>query len=272
MAGPARAGRSCGASRISVTLACCPLPSCPLTSRPVPRYCPIHDRPHMTDHLNDLRATINRLDDDILALVRRRMRLAGDIIAAKQGKTAYRPGREAAVIERLAAAAPDVPRQLVANIWRQLMTASTALQDATLEVAVHHQAMAVAGWHFGGLVTIRACADLDAVRSRLDAGVGLALVPESCEAEVASWLLADPGYHLIASTPPYRSDALPPTWIIGRAPADPVETEVSLVASRGADGTAIHRLPGRAEAPVDGITGDHRVVGVIAAIRDEDRP
>ena len=226
----------------------------------------------MTDHLNDLRATINRLDDDILALVRRRMTLAGDIIAAKQGNAAYRPGREAAVIERLAAAAPDLPRQLVANVWRQLMTASTALQDATLEVAVHHQAMAVAGWHFGGLLTIRECADLDAVRSRLDAGVGLALVPEIREAEGASWLLADTGYHLIASTPPYKSDSLPPTWIIGRAPADPVESELTLVARRGENGAAIHRIPGRSDAPVEGITDEHRVVGVITATTGEDRP
>ncbi|MGB1105620.1 MAG: chorismate mutase [Candidatus Puniceispirillaceae bacterium] len=226
----------------------------------------------MTDHLNDLRATINRLDDNILALVRRRMTLAGDIIAAKQGGVAYRPGREAAVIERLAAAAPDLPRQLVANVWRQLMTASTALQDNSLEVAVHAQAMAVAGWHFGGLVTIRECADLDAVRSQLDAGVGLALVPESCEAEMASWLLADTGYHLIASTPPYRSDSLPLTWMIGRDPADPVESEMTLVARQGDDGAVLDRMPGRIEAPVAGITDKHRVVGVIAAPPDQEQP
>mgnify|MGYP001295174749 CR=1 FL=1 len=226
----------------------------------------------MTDHLNDLRATINRLDDEILALVRRRMTLAGDIIAAKQGHAAYRPGREAAVIERLAAAAPDLPRQLVANVWRQLMTASTALQDNSLEVAVHHQAMAVAGWHFGGLVTIRECADLDAVRSRLDAGVGLALVPESCEAEVAGWLLTDTEFHLIASTPPFRSDALPPTWMIGRQPADAVEREMTLIARRGDDGMAIDRMTGRLDAPVDSIAGEHRVVGVIAATPDQDQP
>jgi chorismate mutase len=226
----------------------------------------------MTDHLNDLRATINRLDDEILALVRRRMTLAGDIIAAKQGHAAYRPGREAAVIERLAAAAPDLPRQLVANVWRQLMTASTALQDNSLEVAVHHQAMAVAGWHFGGLVTIRECADLDTVRSRLDAGVGLALVPESCEAEVAGWLLTDTEFHLIASTPPFRSDALPPTWMIGRQPADAVEREMTLIARRGDDGMAIDRMTGRLDAPVDSIAGEHRVVGVIAATPDQDQP
>ena len=226
----------------------------------------------MTDHLNDLRATINRLDDEILALVQRRMTLAGDIIAAKQGHAAYRPGREAAVVERLAAAAPDLPRQLVANVWRQLMTASTALQDNSLEVAVHHQAMAVAGWHFGGLVTIRECADLDAVRSCLDAGVGLALVPESCEAEVAAWLVADTDFHLIASTPPYRSTALPPTWIIGRHPADAVEREMTLVARHGDNGMVIDRMAGRLEAPVDGIADEHWVVGVIAATPDQEQP
>ena len=226
----------------------------------------------MTDHLNDLRATINRLDDDILALVRRRMTLAGDIIAAKQGGAAYRPGREAAVIERLAAAAPDLPRQLVANVWRQLMTASTALQDNSLEVAVHAQAMAVAGWHFGGLVTIRECADLDDVKSRLDSGVGLALVPEHCEAELAAWLLVDTGYHLIASTPPYRSESLPPTWMIGRQPADAVECEVTLVARHGDTGMIIDRMPGRHAAPIAGIADEHRIVGVIAAPPDQEQP
>jgi len=160
----------------------------------------------------------------------------------------------------------------VANIWRQLMTASTALQDSALEVAVHDQAMAVAGWHFGGLVTIRECADLDAVRSRLDAGVGLALVPESCESELAAWLLADSNYHLIASTPPYSSNALPPTWLIGRQPADPVDSEVTLVARQGKNGMAIDRMPGRYEMPVDGVAGEHRVVGVIAAPAGQDRP
>ena len=225
----------------------------------------------MTDHLTELRRTINQLDNEILALVRRRMTLAADIIAAKQGNGAYRPGREAAVIERLAAAAPDLPRQLVANVWRQLMTASTALQDASLEVAVHHRAMAVAGWHFGGLVTIRECADLDAVRSRLDAGVGLALVPETCEEDLADWLLVDNRHHVIASTPPYRSSALPPTWMIGRHPADPVDRELTLIARRAADRVVIDRKTGRLEAPIAGISADHRIIGVIAASVDQDQ-
>ena len=42
----------------------------------------------MTDKLSELRQTINQLDDEILALVQRRMILAGDVIAAKNGGSA----------------------------------------------------------------------------------------------------------------------------------------------------------------------------------------
>ena len=143
----------------------------------------------MTDKLTDLRRTINQLDDQILDLISRRMTLASDIIAAKQGGVAFRPGREAQVIERLAAAAPDLPRQLVANVWRQLMTASTVLQDDRIQIAVHHDAMAVAGWHFGGLADTRHCADIGEVKAGLGAGATLALVPESLEQDLAAWLL-----------------------------------------------------------------------------------
>ena len=51
-------------------------------------------------------------------------------------------------MHRLVAAAPDLPAQLVVNLWRQLMTASTALQNDSMTIAVHRDAMAVAGWHF----------------------------------------------------------------------------------------------------------------------------
>ena len=37
----------------------------------------------MTDRLTELRDTIDRLDDEILALIQRRMKLSADIIAAK---------------------------------------------------------------------------------------------------------------------------------------------------------------------------------------------
>ena len=223
----------------------------------------------MTDKLTDLRRTINQLDDEILDLIDRRMTLAADIIAAKQGHAAFRPGREAQVIDRLAAAAPNLPRQLVANVWRQLMTASTMLQDDRIQIAVHHDAMAVAGWHFGGLPAIRNCADLDAIRAALGAGATLALVPENMARDLAAWLLHDESYFVVARTPYHPSPALPPALMIGREPADEVADEVTLVARQTSEGVVIERLPGRACGQIQGMVGPHRVIGVIAEPKEQ---
>ena len=223
----------------------------------------------MTDKLTDLRRTINQLDDQILDLIDRRMTLAGDIIAAKQGRTAFRPGREAQVIERLAAAAPNLPRQLVANVWRQLMTASTMLQDDRIQIAVHQDAMAVAGWHFGGLADIRHCADMDEVRADLAEGATLALAPESLERELAAWLLHDDSYFVVARTPYHPSPALPPVLMIGREPADEVADEVTLVARQTDDGVILDRLPGRVPGPMESMVDTHRVIGVIVEPKEQ---
>jgi len=225
--------------------------------------------PAMTDKLTDLRRTINQLDDQILDLIDRRMTLAGDIIAAKRGRAAFRPGREAQVMERLAAAAPNLPRQLVTNVWRQLMTASTVLQDDHIQIAVHHDAMAVAGWHFGGLADTLHCADIGEVKAGLGAGATLALVPESLEHELAAWLLQDDAYFIVARTPYHPSPALPPVLLIGREPSDEVADEVTLVARQTGGGVVLDRLPGRKEGPVEGVADRHRVIGVIAVPKEQ---
>ena len=216
----------------------------------------------MTDKLSELRQTINQLDDEILALVRRRMVLAADVIAAKNGGAAYRPGREAEVMDRLVAAAPDLPAQLVVNLWRQLMTASTALQNDSMTIAVHRDAMTVAGWHFGGFFTTLGCDDLDSMRQAMADGADIALMPAGSEAEMAGWLLDEPGLHVIARTPPVAGSRLVPVWMIGRQPADAVAEECTLVARRGTDGPELELVAGRH----DSAAGDGaRVIGVIAS-------
>ena len=216
----------------------------------------------MTDKLSELRQTINQLDDEILALVRRRMVLAADVIAAKNGGAAYRPGREAEVMDRLVAAAPDLPARLVVNLWRQLMTASTALQNDSMTIAVHRDAMAVAGWHFGGFFTTVGCDDLALVRQAMEKGADIALVPAGYESEMAGWLLDEPGLHVIARTPPVASSTLVPVWMIGRQPADPVAEECTLVARHGTGGPELELVVGRYDsAAEDGA----RVIGVIAS-------
>lgn len=224
----------------------------------------------MTDKLSELRQTINQLDDDILALVRRRMVLAGDVIKAKGGDTPYRPGREAEVIARLVAAAPDLPARLVMNVWRQLMTASTALQTSDMKIAVHPQAMGVAGWHFGGFFTSIACADVNEVRQAMQDGADLALLPQGCEPEMAAWLLEEDELHVIARTPPHGGDGMTPVWMVGRHPADPVAQECTLLARITDDGTVFEVLEGRQDKPAAEPSSGQRVIGVIASTGQTD--
>ena len=227
----------------------------------------------MSDELNKLRQTIDGLDDEILDLVGKRMRLAAGIIAAKRESGAYRPGREAAVVRRLLASArktaPDVSPQLLIGVWRQLMTASMASQNRDIHVAAHGGAMRTAGWHFGGVVGISACGDVGEVRKTFASGADFAFVPRDCDGELAEWLIEDTGIFIIAMTPLVQMPQLPATWIVGREPADPAPVESSVLAWRDARGEfAIECAPGRMDAPPADRAGTGRLAGVIASIVD----
>ncbi|NCF49255.1 MAG: hypothetical protein GWP36_07080 [Bacteroidetes bacterium] len=238
----------------------------------------------MTDKLDELRQTINQLDDEILALIDRRMRLSGDIIAAKHGVAAYRPGREAAVIERLAANAPDISNLAVMNIWRAIMSASTAQQDAGVTIAVHADAMPAAAWHYGGLFNLIKCADLVAVRTALtrnpgegdpsDAGADLAIVPQAIEPELATWLIDDPDWVVISASPYFTGGSVPPAYIIGRTLADMVPDEISLIAVREGTAVRLEKQKGRHhDADLQDDYGDavgRRLIGVIASAEKSD--
>src|SRR5438309_6166533 len=76
-----------------------------------------------SDALACLRGALDAIDDQILALVERRIETARAIGAAKPaaaGALKLRPGREAAVVARLEAQA-SAARPAVRPVWRELM-------------------------------------------------------------------------------------------------------------------------------------------------------
>ena len=223
----------------------------------------------MTDRLTELRDTIDRLDDEILALIRRRMKLSADIIAAKNGAVAYRPGREAKVVQRLVDQTPEMSPLVIQNIWRQIMTASTAQQDSSLTIAVLKNAEAVASWHFGGLVRLLVCDDMVAMRAALDGKATLAFVPVSQADKLASWMLADSGAHIMSRTPLF-GEGVPAAFIIGKVPADPAAHEVTILARKDGDAAKLEIRPGRLEVLPDEDDGTCRIAGVIATGGDTD--
>lgn len=92
------------------------------------------DRKPAAPSLEEVRARLDAIDADLLALIDERSGLARQVAAAKAaagdgGKFALRPGREAQLLRRLL----DKPRQaapagLVVRIWRELMADSLSRQ------------------------------------------------------------------------------------------------------------------------------------------------
>ncbi|MEO8156127.1 MAG: chorismate mutase, partial [Rhizobacter sp.] len=73
-----------------------------------------------------LRKQIDEVDRDLLVLLNRRARLASEVgdVKKKEGSVAFRPEREAQVIDGMKAANPGpLMSDSVAPIWREIMSA-----------------------------------------------------------------------------------------------------------------------------------------------------
>lgn len=81
--------------------------------------------------LDDLRRSIDGLDDRILELLEERARIVGDVARAKQGAqiATHDPERERRVLDRLAARAGRFPAEAIRAVYREVMSACLALQE-----------------------------------------------------------------------------------------------------------------------------------------------
>lgn len=87
-----------------------------------------------THDLARLRGELDRIDDDLLDLVERRLALCSAIGEAKRGESAdlkLRPARERAVVARLRSRAGRASPEAISHIWRELMAHSLQSQART---------------------------------------------------------------------------------------------------------------------------------------------
>src|SRR5690606_13088658 len=123
----------------------------------------------MTEELGRLRAAIDAIDRQVLALLSERARRALEVgeIKKRDDAPVFRPEREAAVIAGLQADNPGpLPASAVAAIWREIMSACRGL-ERRLKVAYlgpagtfSEQAMRQ---HFGSEVDAMPCPTIDEV-------------------------------------------------------------------------------------------------------------
>ena len=143
--------------------------------------------------LDQHRREVDRIDREILGLLRERMRVARAIGEAKarSGAPIYAPQREEQVLAGLAAAAPDLPAEGVRAIFREVISLAVAAQMPSPVVylgpegSFTHQAALRA---FGSSVPsrpLRGIADVFAAVERGEAAYGVVPVENSTEGVVS---------------------------------------------------------------------------------------
>ena len=140
-----------------------------------------------------LRIQIDRLDRDLLALLNQRASLAQHVgdLKKKEGSVAFRPEREAQVIDGLKAVNPGpLKSDSVAPIWREIMSACRALETPTrvafLGPAGTFSEEAALGF-FGSSIVKVPCANFDEVLHATTSGAadfGVVPVENSSEGVV----------------------------------------------------------------------------------------
>lgn len=217
----------------------------------------------MADRLQELRQEIDRLDDEILTALRSRWRLSGEIIAAKNGQNAFRPGREATVIRRLAAAAPDIEPATILGIWRHIFSASIAQQDNDIAIAVHGDVLAAAVWHFGSSMQLQPYAEIAQIFAALDQGARYAMVPFHLGDEMAAALWQRDDRFVVGKTPLYDVSGIKEAYIIGNHMSDESDHDTMLYAVAGPGGVILQALD--RGAVLDGVSADDaKLIGMIA--------
>ncbi|MCI1191594.1 prephenate dehydratase [Calidifontimicrobium sp. SYSU G02091] len=152
------------------------------------------DTPSAAPTLAALRAQIDALDRELLALLNRRARLAQEVgeIKKREGSVVFRPEREAQVIDGLKAANPGpLKTESIAPIWREIMSACRALETPTrvayLGPAGTFSEQAALGY-FGSSIERVPCVSIDEVFRTTTAGAadfGVVPVENSTEGVVA---------------------------------------------------------------------------------------
>ena len=83
----------------------------------------------MADEIEKLRGEIDRLDDELAALVQRRAGLAQKIGALKGGAPAYRPG-EGGILQKVSKVRGPLAGERIAAVFREIISACRGLEEA----------------------------------------------------------------------------------------------------------------------------------------------
>ncbi len=202
-----------------------------------------------TENLKKLRAEIDAIDDQIHDLLMRRTEVVLKVGALKRGSgaagLALRPGREAAILRRLATRHQGpFPAPVMVRIWRELLSAQVSIQSDFSVVAFAPEGLNVyrdlARDQFGATTPLRTRPSVMQVLTMVDEGaasVGVLPMPVG-ERQDPWWrglVAADSeAPQIIARLPFYEAtpDAAdqPSALVIARTDPDPTGDDITMIA------------------------------------------
>lgn len=207
--------------------------------------------------LEVLRAEIDRVDGEVLALLNARAGIVAEVGAGKatSGGPVFRPGRQAALLRRLTArnsgpqtaqtqTAQTQTAQTVVQVWTAIIAGSILQQKPDFRVAVAGDAdqARLAQSYFGAAIPQSPFAQPAEALAALVAGQADAAV---LPAGGSWWLDVPQGLRIVAGAPLLRpADAPPQALILTRTEGDPSGADLMVVRMAGtppADGTVVAR-------------------------------
>jgi chorismate mutase / prephenate dehydratase len=222
-----------------------------------------------------LRARLDELDDKIHDLLIDRAQVIERV--ARSGKpSAFRPGREAAILRRLLARhTGKLPPQTLVRMWRELLAGTTAMQtqvtvalfDPGPDGALH----ALAREHFGFLTPAIMHSSAEAALQSVRAGAAtVAVLPFPTAAAAAWWTAltnATPRLHIVARLP-FWSNRRP-----GVPAADALVVGIAAPDASGCDRSFI-AAPDRALLADAGLIlhANHGLVAEVEGMVPDDEP
>jgi chorismate mutase/prephenate dehydratase len=127
----------------------------------------------MPDEIDKIRKEIDRIDDELAALLEKRAAQAKKIGELKGGAPAYRPERESEILQRVSNRKGLLPSERVAAVFREIISACRGLEEAIRvsylgpEGTFSEQAVRK---HFGRAVEALASASVDEAFRRCESG------------------------------------------------------------------------------------------------------
>ncbi len=207
--------------------------------------------------LEALRAEIDRVDGEMLALLTARAGIVAEVGAGKatSGGPVFRPGRQAALLRRLVernagpqTAQTQTPQtqtaQTLVQVWTAIIAGSILQQKSDFRVAVAgdaDQALLAQSFFGAAIPQSRFAQSAEALDALVAGRADAAVLPSA-----GSWWLDLPqGLRIVAGAPLLRpADAPPQALIVTRSEADPSGADLVLVRLSGtppAGGTVLAR-------------------------------